>query len=46
MILPLNFEEYLGMKQFYNKPVEYNMAIELNNYLNEGGFPRTFYMTP
>ena len=41
MILPLNFEEYLGMKQFYNKPVEYNMAIELNNYLNEGGFPRT-----
>ena len=41
MILPLNFEEYLGMKQYYDKTTNPNLMIELNNYLNEGGFPRT-----
>lgn len=40
-IFPLNFEEYLGMKQYYDKTTNPNLMIELNNYLNEGGFPRT-----
>lgn len=35
----LSFEEYLDMKKFYEKPVNANLTIELNNYLLEGGFP-------
>ena len=40
-LFPLNFEEYLGMKKFYGKAIDPNLLIELNNYLNEGGFPKT-----
>src|SRR5574344_953340 len=40
-LFPLNFEEYLGMKKFYGKTIDPNLLIELNNYLNEGGFPKT-----
>ena len=40
-MFPLSFDEYEGMKQFYNKPINPNMAIELNDYILEGGFPRT-----
>lgn len=36
---PLSFEEYLDIKKFYGKPVDSNLAVELNNYLLEGGFP-------
>ena len=39
-LFPLSFEEYLQMKQFYNQSVNANLAIELNNYLLEGGFPK------
>ena len=35
----LSFDEYEGMKKFYNKPIENNIMAELNNYLLEGGFP-------
>ena len=35
----LSFEEYEGMKAFYNKPIDKNVMVELNNYLLEGGFP-------
>ena len=35
----LSFEEYEGMKEFYNKPIDNNIMIELNNYLLEGGLP-------
>src|SRR5574344_557152 len=42
-IFPLNFEEYLGMKQYYKKEVNPNLMMELNNYLNEGGFPKTIF---
>ena len=35
----LSFEEYLDMKKFYEKPVNANLTIELNNYLLGGGFP-------
>ena len=40
-MFPLTFDEYLGMKVFYGKPVDANLSIELNRYILEGGFPRT-----
>ena len=36
----LSFDEYLEMKAFYGKPVDANLATELNKYIFEGGFPR------
>src|SRR5574344_2345041 len=42
-MFPLNFEEYLEMKKFYKKEVNSNLMMELNNYLNEGGFPKTIF---
>ena len=38
-MLPLTFEEYIGMKKFYGKEVSANLTAELDQYLNEGGFP-------
>ena len=38
-MFPLSFEEYIDIKKFYNKPVNTNLMVELNNYLLEGGFP-------
>lgn len=43
-IFTLTFDEYVGMKQFYHKPVNPNLLIELNNYILEGGFPRTIFL--
>lgn len=40
-IFTLSFDEYEQMKQFYGKPINSNGLIELNNYIVEGGFPRT-----
>lgn len=40
-IFTLSFYEYLEMKKFYNKPIDYNILNELNNYIIEGGFPKT-----
>lgn len=40
-LFTLNFNEYLAMKKFYQKPVDTNLSIELDQYLREGGFPRT-----
>lgn len=40
-IFPLNFQEYEEMKKFYGKEINANSAIELTNYILEGGFPRT-----
>ena len=37
----LSFDEYLVMKRFYNKDINPNTIVELNNYILEGGFPRT-----
>lgn len=37
----LSFEEYLEMKKFYGKSVDINLSVEMNNYLLEGGFPKT-----
>ena len=38
-MFPLSFDEYLNIKEFYKKPLNSNLTIELNNYLLEGGFP-------
>jgi len=43
-LFPLSFEEYLQMKEFYGKEVHQNLSVELNNYITEGGFPRTVTM--
>lgn len=37
-ILPLSFDEYLSMKNFYGKRISDDMD-ELQNYILEGGFP-------
>ena len=37
----LTFDEYLDMKHFYGKEVSPDLSAELNNYIHEGGFPRT-----
>ena len=31
------------MKSFYKMPIEQNLSIELEKYINEGGFPRTLF---
>ncbi len=46
-MLPLSFEEYIGMKKYFGKNVSLNLTEELDKYLNEGGFPKTvFYDNP
>jgi predicted AAA+ superfamily ATPase len=40
-LFTLSFEEYEQIKQFYGKPINPNGSVELNNYILEGGFPRT-----
>ena len=40
-IYTLSFEEYEHMKEFYHKERDSNLLIELNQYILEGGFPRT-----
>ena len=42
-IYTLSFDEYLDMKSFYKMPIEQNLSIELEKYINEGGFPRTLF---
>jgi len=39
-LFPLSFDEYLKMKEFYGKHIDTNPVAELNNYLQEGGFPK------
>lgn len=43
-IFTLGFDEYIDMKKYYNIKVNENMLIELNNYILEGGFPRTLFI--
>ncbi|MBQ9610355.1 MAG: ATP-binding protein [Lachnospiraceae bacterium] len=40
-IYTLTFEEYEQMKVFYGYKLDSNPAIELQNFILEGGFPRT-----
>ena len=43
-MFPLNFFEYMEMKRFYNKVVNDNLQYELNNYIHDGGFPRSIFI--
>lgn len=45
-LFPLSFAEYVEMKRFYGKAVDQNAFIELSNYIQEGGFPRTVLLDP
>lgn len=40
-VYTLSFEEYEHMKEFYHKEINPNPLAELNQYILEGGFPRT-----
>ena len=40
-LFTLSFEEYIQMKQLYGKTVNPNTLVELNQYILDGGFPRT-----
>lgn len=39
-LFTLTFDEYETMKKFYGKSVSPDRGVELNAYLQEGGFPR------
>ena len=38
---PLDFNEYIEMKKFFKKEINEDMYVEFNNYILEGGFPKT-----
>lgn len=40
-LFTLTFDEYIGMKKMYGKPVSEHLEEELDSYILEGGFPRT-----
>ena len=40
-MFPLSFEEYVGMKRYLGKKIDANPSVELNEYLQYGGFPKT-----
>lgn len=40
-LFTLSFEEYEQIKEFYGKTIDSNLSVELNQYILEGGFPRT-----
>lgn len=42
-MLPLNFYEYIQMKQFLNKPVNPNIYLEFDEFVRCGGFPKSLY---
>ncbi|MCR5337830.1 MAG: ATP-binding protein, partial [Lachnospiraceae bacterium] len=43
-MFPLSFEEYEGIKKFYGKEIAPDRQEELQNYILEGGFPRTILL--
>ena len=38
---PLDFAEYLEMKNFFKKEINSNTDLEFNNYILNGGFPKS-----
>lgn len=38
---PLDFEEYEGMKKFFNKKIEDDIDLEFDSYILNGGFPKS-----
>lgn len=43
-MFPLTFEEYEEMKKFYGREITADRQEELQNYIFEGGFPRTILL--
>lgn len=43
-MFPLSFEEYEGIKKYYGKEIAADRQEELQNYILEGGFPRTIQL--
>ena len=43
-MFPLSFEEYEDIKKFYGKEIASDRREELQNYVLEGGFPRTIQL--
>ena len=43
-MFPLSFEEYEEIKKFYGKEIASDRQEELQNYVLEGGFPRTILL--
>ena len=37
----LTFEEYIGMKEYLGKEINPNLTKEFDQYILEGGFPKT-----
>ncbi|MCM1539431.1 MAG: ATP-binding protein [bacterium] len=44
-MFPLSFEEYEDIKRFYGKEIAADRQEELQNYILEGGFPRTITLS-
>lgn len=42
-MLPLSFYEYVDMKKFLNKKVNENIYLEFEEYVRNGGFPKSLY---
>ena len=42
-IFPLTFDEYIQMKLFYSFEINSNPLFELNEYIVNGGFPRSLF---
>jgi predicted AAA+ superfamily ATPase len=42
-MMPLSFYEYVDMKKFLNKTVNENIYLEFEEYIRNGGFPKTLY---
>lgn len=43
-MFPLSFEEYEDIKKFYKRTISPDRQVELQNYILEGGFPRTILL--
>ena len=39
-MLPLTFDEYLGMKEFLGKTISHDVVAEFDEFLRQGGFPK------
>lgn len=42
-IFPLTFDEYLEMKKFYSMEIKPDLTQELNEFITNGGFPRSLF---
>lgn len=40
-MMPLTFYEYIEMKKFFNKEINSNIYLEFEEYIREGGFPKS-----